>query len=69
MNFAAKFGKSYATRTEYEQRFELFQRTLDVVKAHNDERYSLGINHLADATAEERSKLFGRVNWGTRGNN
>jgi C1A family cysteine protease len=63
------FGKSYATRAEYEERLALFQVTHELVEEHNsqnDETYTLGINHLSDATEQERAKLLGRKNWPIR---
>lgn len=65
-DFAAyleEHGKAYTSHKEYEQRKQLFEKSLSQVKAHNEE-YKAGhhtwwaaMNHLADHTADEFARL------------
>jgi len=62
--FVEKHGRSYgkAGTEEYEQRRELFEKTLSDVKAHNSKanrRWTAGLNKLADWTESELKSLRG----------
>jgi len=47
IKFIAKYGKSYATKTEHQRRAEIFAKNLKAINEHNakaDKTYTLGIN-------------------------
>lgn len=46
LNFLARYGKTYASKTDLTGRFEVFSKNYDAVQAHNavSERFSMGIN-------------------------
>ncbi len=61
-NFLAKHGKSYATKEEYQFRFEQFQKNMGVIRAENaknENTFSLTANKLTDYTRDEYRKLLG----------
>ena len=63
MQFLAKYGKMYATKSDLNSRFEVFSQTYDKVKEHNSapiERFQMGINSFADMTEEEFAAHYGR---------
>jgi C1A family cysteine protease len=58
----AKYGKSYATKEEYEFRFQQYQKTMAKVAQHNAQNgntFRLGVNKFADYTHTEYKKLLG----------
>ena len=51
IKFIAKYGKSYTSKEELPKRFEIFERSYNLVKEHNAQegvQFTLAINHLAD---------------------
>jgi C1A family cysteine protease len=60
-NYAAKFGKRYASKEEFAFRKEVFFSNLAKAQALLDENstFTVGENHLADWTPEEYKKLLG----------
>ena len=58
-DFIARHGRSYASKTELETRFEIFASNYDAMQAHNEQfmagntLYQRGINKFADLTKEE----------------
>ena len=63
MQFLAKYGKMYATKSDLNSRFEVFSQTYDKVKEHNSaqiERFQMGINAFSDMTEEEFANHYGR---------
>ena len=60
MHFIAKYGKAYATKTEYELRSAQFKKTLAKLAAHPSNSTSkVGINKFADFTDAEWKKMLG----------
>lgn len=60
--FKRQHGKVYEDRAEEANRFALFLETKEKIAKHNaneSHSYKLGLNHMADWTQEERSKLSG----------
>lgn len=56
LDYAAEYGKMYATRSEYELRKELFLQRLNTVVQHNSRNsgsLTLEINKFADMTTDE----------------
>jgi len=58
-DFIARFGRSYASKTEVDARFEIFAENYDGIQAHN-ERYEAGetlfekgVNKFTDLTRDE----------------
>ena len=58
-DFIARFGRSYASKTEVDARFEIFAENYDDIQAHN-ERYEAGetlfekgVNKFTDLTRDE----------------
>ena len=63
MQFLAKYGKMYATKSDLNSRFEAFSQTYDKVKEHNSantERFQMGINAFSDMTEQEFASHYGR---------
>ena len=52
MEFSAKFGKTYATRAEYETRKNVFAEKFEKVN-HFNGSHEIGLNRFADLTDEE----------------
>ena len=52
LEFSAKFGKSYATRAEYEARRSIFAEMFEKVNQFNGS-HEIGLNRFADLTNEE----------------
>jgi C1A family cysteine protease len=62
MNYIVKFGKSYATKEEYNYRFEQFRLSLAKIAVNNgrnDVTFVLGLNQFSDMPQEEYKKLLG----------
>jgi len=62
INYVAKYGKTYATKEEYEMRLQQFQQSLIKISMHNAQNgvsYKLGLNHMADLTEEEYKARLG----------
>lgn len=56
IQFIVKYGKTYASKDEFPERFELFKKTYDMVQAHNSKEgvtSKLSINKFADMKREE----------------
>jgi C1A family cysteine protease len=61
-NYISKFGKSYADKAEYLQRYGHFVKKWVKVLAHNakkDRTYTAGWNHMFDWSEEEFEKTLG----------
>jgi C1A family cysteine protease len=60
-SFIAENNRYFATRAEYRERLNIFSKYLHEVDAHNNAGHSwtLGVNAMADWTADERKKLTG----------
>jgi C1A family cysteine protease len=62
-NYLAKYGKSYATKEEFNYRLEQFKNTYHTIMHHNmmngDEGYSMTINKFSDYTPAEFKKMMG----------
>ena len=58
-DFIARHGRSYASRTELDTRFEIFAKNYDEMQAHNEQfmaghtLYEKGINKFSDLTKDE----------------
>ena len=62
LQFLAKYGKTYASKSDMNSRFDIFSKNLDLIQAHNNadvERYKMGINRFTDMTIEEFNALYG----------
>ena len=55
MEFSARFGKTYGSKSEHNSRFETFKQNYLKMKTHNDldKGFKLGINKFSDLTEEE----------------
>jgi C1A family cysteine protease len=61
-SFIADHNKMYANRAEYHFRLNLFTKYMEEVEAHNADTkntHTIGINHMADWTQEERKSILG----------
>jgi len=61
-NFVAKYGKSYATKEEFQFRFDQYLRNMEVIRgenSRNENTFSLGANKFTDYTREEYRRLLG----------
>lgn len=65
LRFASAFGKNYATREEFDQRAEIFNKTLATIAQHNELQRmglatsSMAVNAFADYTEEEWARMRG----------
>jgi Cathepsin propeptide inhibitor domain (I29)/Papain family cysteine protease len=56
IHFIAKYGKTYASKTELPRRFEIFQANYLLIQAHNarpEALYTMEVNKFADMSDEE----------------
>lgn len=57
VNFIAKYGKSYASKSEVPQRFELFAQNYMLIKEHNAKgeavTFTMAMNHMGDMHESE----------------
>jgi hypothetical protein len=63
MQFLAKYGKTYATKSDLSTRFTTFSENYDRIKAHNSlggERFRMGINQFSDMSLDEFTALYGK---------
>jgi len=55
----ARYGRSYASKTEVDTRFEIFANNYDDIKAHNEQfeagttLFQKGVNKFSDLTKDE----------------
>ena len=64
MEYLAAHGKSYLTYEEFQARKDLFEKTDILINTHNaksESSFTLGHNHLSDATEYERQALLGGI--------
>merc|ERR1711874_696798 len=61
MRFVTEYGKTYATKAEFDLRSELFKKELAHIEEHNASgaTYQLGVNSMSDWTDEEYNRLLG----------
>jgi len=62
MRYVSEFGKTYATKAEFEFRSALFKESLALIEEHNargTETHELGLNHMSDWTDHEYRQLLG----------
>lgn len=58
MQFIAKYGKSYGSKSDLDMRFENFKRAYNLINEHNsqaDIAYTMAINKFADMSPSEIS--------------
>ena len=61
-SFVSDFGRSYATREEFNARSKIFKDKLDFISQFNSDEsntHTLGINEFMDRTEEEMKKMLG----------
>jgi len=61
MSFVSKYGKSYATKEEFEFRLDLFRSTLSKIRQENSKNgntFTLAINKFADWTPQEFKRML-----------
>jgi len=61
-NFVSEYGRSYATKAEFDFRAEQFKMNLAAIEEHNSQNgqtSTVGINFMADWTTAEKKKLNG----------
>jgi hypothetical protein len=54
VQFIAKYGKTYASKTDMGTRFDIFSENYDIIKQHNsqeNEAYKMGVNQFTDLSA------------------
>ena len=59
INFIAKYGKTYASKSEHQRRAQIFAQNLQYINEHNakaDKTYTLAVNKFADMLEEEFKK-------------
>lgn len=64
LSYISQYGKSYATKAEYDFRLKIFADNLQVIADHNmqatqAESHVLGINYMTDWTPAEFKKMLG----------
>lgn len=60
MQFLAKYGKTYASKSDMGSRFEIFSANYDKIQAHNSQSdaFKMGVNQFTDLTVEEMHSLY-----------
>ena len=60
MQFLAKYGKTYASKSDMGSRFEIFSANFDKIKAHNsqEDAYKMGVNQFSDMTFQEMNSFY-----------
>ncbi len=56
IQFIAKYGRSYASKAEVPQRYEVFKATYKMIEEHNareDVSFKMGVNQFADRLPKE----------------
>lgn len=63
MRFVAEYGKTYATKSHLNSKYEVFARNYETVQQHNQLNldYTMGVNKFSDMTVEEFSEHFHKV--------
>lgn len=64
VQFIAKYGRSYASKSEIPKRFKVFAKNYAMVKAHNskpDALYTMEMNRFSDMTDEDFKAEFGMI--------
>lgn len=59
VKYIARFGKSYSSKKEYPDRYQIFKQRFLMVKAHNNKKDAtskLAINKFADMRPDELGK-------------
>jgi hypothetical protein len=62
VQFLAKYGKSYSTKSDLNARFSAFIANFEKVKAHNVKTvdgFKQGLNHFSDLSLEEFTERYG----------
>lgn len=61
MRYVTEYGKTYATKAEFDMRAGVFKESLQAIEEHNaaGNTHQLGLNHLSDLTHHEYKKLLG----------
>ena len=57
MGWLQEYGRSYATREEFDRRFTIFKENAEIVSSHNG--HELALNQFADWSEEEYAALLG----------
>ena len=59
MQFLAKYGKTYASKSDMGSRLKIFLANFDKIKAHNsqEDAYKMGVNQFSDMTFQEKELL------------
>eukprot|EP00347_Sterkiella_histriomuscorum_P022988 403336383 len=64
VEFAARYGKTYASRDHHQSKYETFKENYLKIQEHNqkpNKSYELGVNKFSDMTEEEFMKTFGTL--------
>ena len=62
-SYVSKFGKNYATKEEYDFRFNVYKKNVAVIRQHPaDSSFQLGVNHMTDWTDDEFHQISGKFN-------
>ena len=70
-DFIARYGRSYASKTEVDTRFEIFANNFDDIKAHNEQfeagktLFQKGVNKFSDLTKDEFNARYHSAMLGT----
>ena len=62
LNYISKYGKSYATKEEYQFRKNIFEGQISFVSLNNDRQessYQVGLNKFSDFTDAEYKNMLG----------
>lgn len=60
MSFLAQYGKTYATKSDLNTRFDIFSQNYDHIEEHNsnNEHFKKAINKFSDLTEEEFTNRY-----------